>query len=388
MRWTEEKIGSFCDTGSGGTPSRDRAAEFYGGSIPWVKSGELRESIVSQTAESLTAAGLANSSAKIVPPGALLVAMYGATVGRVGILGIQAATNQAVCHIIPRAERADTRYLFHCLQAKLPVFLSRSVGGAQPNISQEIIKDTLVPLPPLEEQRRIAAILDKADVLRQKRRAALQKLDSLTQSLFLDMFGDPLVNDKKWPVRPFGNELVDIKYGTGTPPEYSAEPDIPFIRATNIKNGTVQSDGLKFISPAEAAKIEKCKLSYGDLIIVRSGVNAGDCGLIPKKFSGAYAGYDLIVRLDLNKAYFYNFLLNSSFGQRLLEPLTRRAAQPHLNADQVKGLNMIAPPAVLIVDFAEKLMAVDRIRKQEASNLNNQIILFSSLQHRAFRGEL
>lgn len=178
------RIEDFCATGTGGTPPRDRAERYFeGGTIPWVKSGELRESVISETGEHVTEAALDETNIKLLPAGALLLAMYGATVGRLGILGIPATTNQAVCHIIPDPAQADTRYLFHSLQTRVPILLSRRVGGAQPNISQGIVRSLEIPLPPLTEQLRIAEVLDRAETLRAKRRAALAQLDSLTQSL-------------------------------------------------------------------------------------------------------------------------------------------------------------------------------------------------------------
>ena len=125
------------------------ACYFDGGTIPWVKSGELRESIINATEEHVTDAALKDTSVKRVPVNALLVAMYGAAVGRLGILGVQATTNQAVCHIVPDPLRADVRYLFRVLETKVSEMLQRTVGGAQPNINQGIVRDLRVPLPPL-----------------------------------------------------------------------------------------------------------------------------------------------------------------------------------------------------------------------------------------------
>ena len=174
------RIEDFCTTGTGGTPSRERAARYFnGGTIPWVKSGELRETLVTATDEHVTEAALEETNIKFLPTGAILLAMYGATVGRLGILGVPATTNQAVCYIIPDPARADTRYLFHSLKTRAPILLSRHVGGAQPNISQGIVRGLEIPLPPLAEQRRIAEVLDRAEALRTKRRAALAHLDSL-----------------------------------------------------------------------------------------------------------------------------------------------------------------------------------------------------------------
>src|SRR5689334_3023779 len=99
MKWPVVQIGDFCRTGSGGTPSRAES-RYYGGSIPWIKSGELAESVLDSTAEYITEAAISETNAKLVEPGAVLVAMYGATVGRSALLGIKAATNQAICHVI------------------------------------------------------------------------------------------------------------------------------------------------------------------------------------------------------------------------------------------------------------------------------------------------
>ncbi|MGY0570848.1 restriction endonuclease subunit S [Bradyrhizobium sp. RDM12] len=124
-------IEEFCETGSGGTPDRSKQ-QYYGGSIPWVKSGELREDVIQDTEERITELGLKESSAKLVPRGSILLAMYGATVGRMAFLGIDAATNQAVCNVRPDPELADPRYVFHGLQSKMSHFLARAAEGLNP----------------------------------------------------------------------------------------------------------------------------------------------------------------------------------------------------------------------------------------------------------------
>ncbi|WP_308874545.1 restriction endonuclease subunit S [Thiothrix subterranea] len=137
-------IGEFCLTGSGGTPSR-KIPEYFDGNIPWVKSGDLRENIVTHVTEFISDEAVKKSSAKIVKEGAILLAMYGATVGRMAILGIEAATNQAVCNIVPDESKAFSKYVYYALLDKVPEFLSNAVGGAQPNISQGIIRETKIP---------------------------------------------------------------------------------------------------------------------------------------------------------------------------------------------------------------------------------------------------
>jgi type I restriction enzyme S subunit len=153
------RLGDIAKTASGGTPKRT-SPSFYGGNIPWVKSGELGDSTVYETEESITEAGLKGSSAKVFPKGTLCVALYGATVGKLGVLGMDAATNQAVCGIFLPPE-LDTRFAYRFLESKRRELIEMGKGGAQPNISQEIIRDLQFPLPPLDEQREIVAEIEK-----------------------------------------------------------------------------------------------------------------------------------------------------------------------------------------------------------------------------------
>ena len=184
MRWDAPPLASFCKTGTGGTPSRRKTQRYYeGGTIPWVKSGELREEVITSTGEHITATALKETNLKLIPKDALLIALYGATVGRLGILGIQATTNQAVCHIIPNSLRVDLRYMFHSLLNQVSYLVGRGVGGAQPNISQGIIKSLAIPLPPLDLQHSFAAIVESVEHQRANQRAHLTELDSLLASL-------------------------------------------------------------------------------------------------------------------------------------------------------------------------------------------------------------
>ena len=157
--WFREKLGDFCDTTSGGTPSRKYEA-YLKGNIPWVKSGELPDGPVLDIEEHITKEAIQNSSAKIFPEGTLLVALYGATVGKLGILTRQAATNQAVCAIFPRTN-LNKKYLFWYLQFIRPDLIAKAIGGAQPNISQGILRNLEVPVAPSDEQETIVAEIEK-----------------------------------------------------------------------------------------------------------------------------------------------------------------------------------------------------------------------------------
>jgi len=154
------RLSEIARTSSGGTPSR-RDASNFGGEIPWIKSGELGDGTVTGTEESITCAGLRSSSAKIFNKGTLLMAMYGATIGRLGIVGMSsAATNQAVCAIEPH-DRELTPYLWLCLRALRSDIVAAGKGGAQPNISQGVIQSLSIPLPSPSRRAALVAILER-----------------------------------------------------------------------------------------------------------------------------------------------------------------------------------------------------------------------------------
>ena len=155
--WTT--LGEVGTWQSGGTPSRSNKT-YYGGNIPWLKTGDLNDGLISYIPESITEEAVANSSAKINPTGSVLIAMYGATIGKLGILTFPATTNQACCACI-EFNAIIQLYLFYFLLSQRNEFIAKGGGGAQPNISKEIIVNTFIPLPPLSEQQRIVMEIEK-----------------------------------------------------------------------------------------------------------------------------------------------------------------------------------------------------------------------------------
>ena len=151
--WAWTTLGNIGTWQAGGTPSRSNKS-YYGGNIPWLKTGDLNDGLITNIPEKITEDAVANSSAKINPTGSVLIAMYGATIGKLGILTFPATTNQACCACIEYFAITQ-KYLFYFLLSHRDMFIAKGGGGAQPNISKEIIVNTAIPLPPLAEQERI-----------------------------------------------------------------------------------------------------------------------------------------------------------------------------------------------------------------------------------------
>lgn len=387
--YPEIMIDDFCETGSGGTPSR-ADKDYYGGNIPWVKSGELREDVITDTEEKITERAIKESSAKIVPSGSILLAMYGATVGRMAFLGIDAATNQAVCNIRPDPKRAYARYVFHCLQSQINHFLSRAAGGAQPNISQGIIKETKIPLPPLNEQWRIAAILDKADALRRKSNRALDLLDNLSRSIFLEMFGNPESNPKGWRWGCIGDLLEGTQYGTSE--KAGEKGKYPILRMGNITNdGRTNFEDLKYID-LDDKDVDKFTLRRGDIIFNRtnSAELVGKTAVFDGDEGFAFAGYLVRARVknDVSPHYISGYL-NSRHGKATLRGMAKSiVGMANINAKEMQAIPILLPDVQIQRAYSKGHSSIEKSRSELQRNLASLNSLFSSLQHRAFSGSL
>lgn len=173
--WKWVKVGNVGSWSSGATPSRTNPA-YYGGSIPWLKTGDLNDGFIQEVSEYITDLALEKTSLRLNPIGSVLMAMYGATIGKLGILEISVTTNQACCACIPYAGM-NNKYLFYYLMSMRQSYIGMAEGGAQPNISKEKIVNSLIPLPPAEEQRRIVAKIEELLPYVDRYAAAYEKLE-------------------------------------------------------------------------------------------------------------------------------------------------------------------------------------------------------------------
>jgi type I restriction enzyme S subunit len=235
--WEIRKIGEVCKTGAGGTPLKIHKDYYDGGNIPWLLSGEVNQMDILASKNFITKKGLDNSSAKLFPRNTVLVAMYGANAGHVGILRFEAATNQAVCGILPN-ENINTEFLYYCLLSKQEDLAAQAVGGAQPNISQIKVKNTVIPVPPLSEQRRIVAILDEAfagiAAAKEKAEQNLKNAKEVFESYLESIFADAWITNKLVKLIDLATDITD---GDHMPPPKS-EHGIPFITIKNIAKDT------------------------------------------------------------------------------------------------------------------------------------------------------
>ena len=204
------KLGDIFEIGSGGTPSKS-CPEYYGGDIPWVKTGDLKSEYIYEVENFITEDGLRNSSAKMYEKDTVLIAMYGATIGAVSILKISACTNQA-CAAFKKNDKIIPEYLYYFLKSQKKKFIEDGVGGAQPNISAGYLKKVEMELLSLEGQRRIVDVLNKIENIANKIRQELIVLDNFIKARFIEMFGDPVINPKSWEKKRFDEICENLDF--------------------------------------------------------------------------------------------------------------------------------------------------------------------------------
>ena len=280
--------------------------------------------------------------------------------------------------ILTTKSNADIKYCYYLLL---------SLSKMPPNHKRQWISTTSEKsyvLPSMDKQISIVKQLDLISDTIANYTNQIENLDNLVKARFIEMFGDPVADTRNWGQTLLKEHLESIKYGTSTPPIFT-DDGYAFIRATNIKNGKIVTNDMKYIPQEEADRLEKCKLSGGEIIIVRSGVNAGDTCIVTDEYIGQYAGYDMILVLssDLHPVFF-NTLINTEYMDKVVKPLTRRAAQPHLNSEQTQRLPIIEVPFELQEQFADFVKQVDKSREEVKKSLEKTQQLYDSLMQEYF----
>ena len=256
--------------------------------------------------------------------------------------------------------------------------------------------ETRIPLPPLPEQRRIAEVLDRAEALRAKRRAALAELDTLTQSLFLDLFGDPVFNQHKWPRIPLVgvcSSSDDIKcgpFGTQLSRNEFRTEGVPLWGIKNV-NKLFELATHEFLEQRTAKRLIQYSIEPGDIVMTRKGT-VGNCAVYPATLPHGIMHSDLL-RLRVNRKICEPIFLAHQLhysrdvaGQLAL--ISGGAVMPGINVTRLKSLEVLLPPIALQREFARRVTAVEALKTKQRASLAELDALFATLQHRAFRGEL
>ena len=284
----------------------------------------------------------------------------------------------------------DRRYLCYFLrQPSMVEYASSQAAGANlPRLTPTVIEKIKIPLPPMEEQKLIAEVLDKADELRAKRRAALAQLDSLTQSIFLEMFGDPASILQKWPSRKLGELLEFLTSGSRGWAEYYSESGDLFLRIQNVRRDQLLLDDIAYVQAPDTAEAKRTRVQAGDVLFSITA-DLGRTAVVPEGLGTAYINQHLsILRTKALVPRFLSAYFASPAGERQVFGRNRHAVKAGLNFDDVRSFLIPVPPIDLQHEFAERVTAVEKLKATQQASLAELDTLFASLQHRAFIGEL
>ena len=359
MTLRSARLGELCEFIGGGTPSR-KVPEYWGGDIPWATVKDFCSDRISGTLEHLSAEGLKNSAANVVPSGTvLLVTRVG--LGKVAISDIDLAVNQDVKALLPH-EEVWPEYLFWVLKSLAPEIEAMGTGTTVKGIAIREIKGINVPLPPLDEQRRIASILNRAARIERLRARTADRLREFVPALFIKMFGDPVENPMGWRIEPLGAYCVLTQYGTSKKANDRAE-GVPVLRMGNVTyDGYLNCTDLKYTELTEA-DTGKYALHVGDILFNRTNSKelVGKTGIWDGRFEAVAASY--FIRLQIKETalcpvYVWAFMNSSAMKRRLFRTARGAVGQANINAKELKSLPLPVPPLKLQRQYTEIFEAV------------------------------
>ena len=395
MEWKVEPLGDIAFMTSGGTPNSKISAYYENGTIPWVRSGELENGAIRDTEIKITQAGLDNSSAKIFPKGTLLIALYGATIGKLAYLDIDACTNQAVCGIFEN-DKVSLKYLYYFLLFHRPDLVKQGVGGAQSNISQTILKKLMVSYPvDKAEQLRIVArieeLFSELDNGVETLRKTKQQLAVYRQAVLKQAFDTK--NTDTVEISQIVDDIRTGPFGTMLHKSDYISAGVPVINPQHIKNNSIIPGSNVTISDEKAEELNPYKLRYNDIVMGRRG-EMGRCAAVTEKEDGWICGTGSIMfRLkDDFDAVFYAQILSSPDVVHYLEENATGTTMKNLNEEIVKHIPVPyitrKQQSALSQKIDAALSVCDSIEKTVDTALQQAEAMRQSILKQAFEGRI
>lgn len=383
-------LGDIAQIISGATP-KTGDDQFWGGEILWATPADLSKldgPYISSTSRTITEAGLKSCAAQVLPVGSVLLSSR-APIGHVAINTEPMATNQGFKSLIPRPGVVDAKYLFHWLRTNTDYLQSLGNGATFKEVSKAVVSKVEVPLPPLDQQRRVAAILDKADAVLRMRRGSVDSLDELARSVYLEVSAEHggaaehALGDIAEVVTGFAfksNEYVND--GTAA---------VRLCRGANVLPGRLDWSDLAQWPQEREDEFKKFNLSPGDVVVAMdrpwisegfkiARVTEADCpALLVQRVARIRASG------KINNEFIYA-ALNSPEFERYCRPT--ETTIPHISPIEIRGFPINVPSDVVLEKFAQSIKQIDILRDVSVRAVDEARAVFASLQHRAFAGQL
>lgn len=396
MKQAAVPIGQLVVIRGGGTPERSIDA-FFQGDIPWVTPKDMKRWEIDDSQIRITPEAIDQSAANLIPSHTVLLVVRSGVLKHTAPIAINRrpiAINQDM-KSLQCNDRLLPEYLARFLKNSESIILSWVRATTADNYSIENIRQLPIPLPPLDEQRRIAAILDQADDLRRKRREALAWLDQLYFACFTELFGDTVVNSKAWPANTRLGAVAKIVSGItkGRKLNGAKTRTVPYLAVVNVQDRTLNLQTVKTIEATEG-EIARYRLLKNDLVLTEGGDpdKLGRGALWQNEIAECmHQNHIFRVRFETEviNPVFINWLIGGPRGKAyFLRSAKQTTGIASINMTQLRDFPLLLPPINLQHTFAATVAEIDKLKTHHQAHLAKLDALFASLQHRAFRGEL
>lgn len=377
-----KKISELTTVVTGGTPSTKVWNYWNNGTIPWLQSGCCQNCDVCSSNNFITQDGYDNSSAKMMPKNTVMIALTGATAGKIGFLRFEACGNQSITGILP-CNDLNQRFLYYFLISQRPKILNDCIGGAQLHISQAYVKNILIPILPLSRQNEIVDKLTKIEVIISLRYKQLKKLDELVKSRFVEMFGGG--EYQKVALIDLIRENAGLSYGIVQPGD-DGTGDMGVLRPVDIVDGKISTESIKHIDRSIGNGFKKTELTGNELLVTVRGTT-GVTAITDNRFAGMNVTRGIaVIRYDPNRInpLYLNAYLNTDESQQYIQEHTRGATLRQINLSDLRIQEIITPPMTLQTQFADFVKQVDKSKFEIKQSLEKLELLKKALMQKYF----
>ena len=379
-----EKLSALLDISIGRTPSRNEPA-YWGKGHRWVSIRDLNSKIVTETKEQITDLAVKKARCKVVPKGTLLFS-FKLTIGKMAFAGCDLFTNEAIAAFsILNKRELYSEFLYYALQSASYSGSNQAVMGK--TLNSKSLAEIEIPLPPLDDQIRIAHLLSKVEGLIAQRKQHLQQLDELLKSVFLEMFGDPVRNEKGWEKLPL-ERLGTINRGVS---KHRPRNDPQLLGGTHplIQTGEVSNAGTYITAYTQTYSdigFAQSKLWPAGTLCITIAANIAQTGILTFDacFPDSVVGF-IAKEVEANTIYVLGLFW---FFQAILEKNAPAAAQKNINLEILRGLEVPKPPVELQNKFADVVVKIENLKSHYQQTLTDLESLYGALSQRAFKGEL
>lgn len=380
------KLGQICEVVSGGTP-KTNVEEYWNGEFNWITPAEINDNdyIISDTKRKITQLAIEKKKLTLLPKGTVLLSSR-APIGKVAIAGKEMYCNQGFKNLICSDEICN-EYLYWYLKSKKEYLNSLGRGATFKEISKKIVENIEIKLPEIEQQRKIVNKLKEVDKIIQQRKCQSRLLDGMVQARFVEMFGDPIINNRGWRESTIGEDcfvtkLAGFEYSKYI--KYDNVGDVVMVKAQNVKNGTLNRKDLSFISNEVSDALPRSQLLPGDVVMTYVGANIGDVALIDDKYKYHLAPNVAKIRVDdkvYNPVYFMYMLM---FLNSYIVKNSADTAKAALGMERIRKLKVFIPTYDLQNQFATFVHQVNKSKFEVQKSLEKTQLLFDSLMQEYF----